>query len=98
MLAATAAADSGPVLQLTLDDAVRRAMDNNVDIAVERYSPEDSEQAIKQAKGVYDPLLLSTLSKNSQTDPARNAFSAASCRWTSTAVWTRSPSCDAAGP
>jgi outer membrane protein TolC len=75
MLAATAAADSGPVLQLTLDDAVRRAMDNNVDIAVERYSPEDSEQAIKQAKGVYDPLLLSTLSKNSQTDPARNAFS-----------------------
>ena len=75
MLAATAAADSGPVLQLTLDDAVRRAMENNVDIAVERYSPEDSELAIKQAKGVYDPLLTSTLSKNSQTDPARNAFS-----------------------
>ena len=71
---ATAAA-SGPVLQLTLEDAVKRAMDNNVDIAVQRYTPEDSELAIKQAKGAYDPFLTSTVSKNSQTDPARNAFS-----------------------
>jgi len=75
MLAATTAADAGPVLQLTLEEAVKRAMDNNVDIAVQRYSPQDSELAIKQAKGAYDPLLTSTLSKNSQTDPARNAFS-----------------------
>jgi len=75
MLAATAQADSGPVLPLTLDDVVRRAMENNVDIAVERYSPQASEQAIKQAKGVYDPLLLSNVNWTSQTDPARNAFS-----------------------
>jgi outer membrane protein TolC len=75
MLAATTASDAGPVLQLTLEEAVKRAMDNNVDIAVQRYSPQDSELAIKQAKGAYDPLLTSTLSKNSQTDPARNAFS-----------------------
>src|SRR5688500_17151440 len=54
MLAATAAADAGPVLQVTLEEVVRRAMDNNVDIAVQRYSPEDSELAIEQAKGVYD--------------------------------------------
>jgi outer membrane protein TolC len=71
---ATASA-SGPVLQLTLEDAVKRAMENNVDIAVQRYEPQDSELAIKQARGVYDPLLSSTVSKNSQTDPARNAFS-----------------------
>ena len=75
MLAATIASDAGTVLQLTLEDAVKRAMDNNVDIAVQRYSPEDSELAIEQAKGAYDPLLTSTVSKNSQTDPARNAFS-----------------------
>lgn len=75
MLAATTAADAGPVLQLTLEEAVKRAMDNNVDIAVQRYSPQDSELAIEQAKGAYDPLLTSSLSKNSQTDPARNAFS-----------------------
>jgi len=71
----TTGAASGPVLQLTLEEAVKRAMDNNVDIAVQKYTPQDSELAIKQAKGVYDPLLNSTVSKNSQTDPARNAFS-----------------------
>lgn len=69
-----APAPEGPVLQLTLDDVVRRAMENNVDIAVERYSPQDSELAIKQARGVYDPVLTSTINQNSQTDPARNAF------------------------
>jgi outer membrane protein TolC len=72
---ALAAAETGPVLQVTLDDVVRRAMENNVDIAVERYSPQDSEQAIKQARGVYDPLLISTVDLNNRTDPARNAFS-----------------------
>jgi outer membrane protein TolC len=87
MLAATAAADAGPVLQLTLEDAVRRAMDNNIDIAVQRYSPEDSELAIKQAKGVYDPLLTSTVSKTSQTDPARNAFSGGEKVETDTTIW-----------
>jgi len=69
-----AAPAEGPALQLTLDDVVRRAMENNVDIAVERYSPQDSELAIKQARGVYDPVLTSTINQNSQTDPARNAF------------------------
>ena len=75
MLAATAEADKGPVLELTLAEVVKRAMDNNVDIAVQKYAPEASELAIKQARGVYDPLLTSSINKNSQTDPARNAFS-----------------------
>jgi outer membrane protein TolC len=73
--ASPAAADAeGPTLQLTLDDVVRRAMENNVDIAVERYSPADRELAVKQARGVYDPVLTSTVNQNSSTDPARNAF------------------------
>jgi outer membrane protein len=75
MLAATVASEAGPVLQVTLDDVVKRAMENNVDISVARYTPQESELAIKQAKGVYDPLLTSSFNNNSQTDPARNAFS-----------------------
>ena len=75
MLAATAAADSGPVLQLSLDDVVKRAMENNVDITVQRFTPQASELAIKQARGVYDPVLSSSVNQNSRTDPARNAFS-----------------------
>lgn len=68
------AVPEGPVLQLTLDDVVKRALDNNVDIAVERYSPQEREEAIRQARGVYDPILTSTINENSRTDPARNAF------------------------
>jgi outer membrane protein TolC len=87
MLAATAAADTGPVLQLTLEDAVKRAMDNNVDIAVQRYSPQDSELAIKQAKGAYDPLLTSTVNFSSSTEPASNAFSGGETVETDTTIW-----------
>jgi outer membrane protein TolC len=70
-----AAAEEGPALPLTLDDVVKRALENNVDIAVERFTPQDRELAVKQARGVYDPVLISAVNKNSQTDPARNAFS-----------------------
>ena len=68
-------AATGPVLQLTLEDVVKRAMDNNVDIAVERYTPQESELAIKQARGFYDPVVTSAVNQNNRTDPARNAFS-----------------------
>jgi outer membrane protein len=71
----TTGVEAGPLLQLTLEDVVKRAMENNVDIAVERYTPQDSELAIKQARGFYDPLLTSAVNQHSQTDPARNAFS-----------------------
>ena len=71
----TTGAETGPVLQLTLDDVVKRAMENNVDIAVERFTPQESELAIKQARGFYDPLLTSAVNQHSQIDPARNAFS-----------------------
>jgi outer membrane protein len=68
-------AETGPVLQLTLDDVVKRAMENNVDIAVERFTPQESELAIKQARGFYDPVVTSAVNQNNRTDPARNAFS-----------------------
>jgi len=35
-------AEERPVLELSLEEAVQRAMENNVDIAVERFSPEDA--------------------------------------------------------
>jgi outer membrane protein TolC len=73
--APVATAEEGPALPLTLDDVVKRALENNVDIAVERFTPQDRELAVKQARGVYDPVLISAVNKNSQTDPARNAFS-----------------------
>jgi outer membrane protein TolC len=66
-----------PTLELSLDDAVKRTLENNTDIAVERYNPELSEENIQLYRGYYDPLLTSTVNQNSRTSPATNAFAGA---------------------
>jgi outer membrane protein TolC len=66
-----------PILELSLDDAVKRTLENNNDIAVERYNPELSEESIRLYRGAYDPLLISTVNQNSRTSPATNAFTGA---------------------
>jgi outer membrane protein TolC len=66
-----------PTLELSLDESVKRALENNNDIAVERYNPELSEESIRLYRGNYDPLLTSTVSQNSRTSRATNAFTGA---------------------
>ena len=51
-----------------------RALENNVDIAVEKLNPEMSQETLRLAQGVYEPLAFSTVTQNSRTDPARNVF------------------------
>jgi len=46
---------------LTLDEAVARALDNNLDIAVERINPETANLFIASVKGAYRPVVSSTL-------------------------------------
>src|SRR5687768_6706486 len=62
-----------PALQLSQQDVVTRALENNADIAVERFNPQASEQNVRELQGFYEPLLYSTLLQNSRSDPARNA-------------------------
>jgi len=64
-----------PVLELTLDEAVRRTLENNVDIAVERFNPESSILNVDELKGFYEPVLTSQLTQNSAARPRSNAFS-----------------------
>ena len=66
-----------PALQLSLQDVVTRALENNADISVERFNPQVSEQNVRELQGFYEPLLYSTLLQNSRSDPARNAFAGA---------------------
>lgn len=66
-----------PTLSLTLEDAVARTLENNLDIAVQRFEPEDQAQLVKQLRGFYDPLLRGTISRASSTSPADSAFSGA---------------------
>lgn len=88
LLPGTAArAEDRPTLELSLDDAVKRALDNNVDIAVEKYNPELSAQSVRQALGYYDPFLSSSLIKSSQDTPGTSAFSGGAKVTTDVSVW-----------
>jgi outer membrane protein len=60
------------VLVLSVDEAVQRALENNADLAVEKFTPESSLLAIGDAEGAYDPLLTSTLQRTSRTNKAAN--------------------------
>jgi outer membrane protein len=74
-------------LHLSLDEAVQRGLENNADIAVERYNPELSAQSVRAAEGYYDPYLSATLSQTSRDQKASNAFSGADVVNTKTGVW-----------
>jgi len=80
-------AQERPTLELTLEEAVKRALENNVDIAVQRYDPESGRQGLRQAEGYYDPFASATLSKQDVTDPPRNVFTGGAKVSTSTDTW-----------
>jgi outer membrane protein len=61
--------DSRATVALTLDDAVKFALDRNLDIAVQRLNPEINDIAYASIKSVYHPSLTSVLSTQSTTTP-----------------------------
>ncbi len=71
---ARTAVPPGGTLNLSLDEAVQRALENNADIAVERYNPELSVQTVFSSEGYYDPYLFGNLSKTSTDTKGTNAF------------------------
>src|SRR5436309_708907 len=67
-----------PVVRLTLDDAVKFALDRNLDIAVQRLNPEIQDIAYASLKSVYLPALTSTLSQNGTTNASTSQISGGS--------------------
>jgi outer membrane protein len=53
-----------PGLDLTVDEAVVRALEQNLDIAVERLNPQAIDLSIAALEGVYRPVLTSTVGQN----------------------------------
>jgi outer membrane protein len=54
----------GPTIALTLDDAVRFALERNLDIAVQRLNPQLQDIAVATARTFYGPTLTSALGQN----------------------------------
>jgi outer membrane protein TolC len=87
LLAPAARPQDRPSLELTMDEAVERALKNNADLAVERYRPELSKEDERVARGAYDLFLNGRIDKTSTTDPARNAFTGGEKVDTETWTW-----------
>jgi outer membrane protein TolC len=57
-----------PTIRLTLEDSVKAALDNNLDIAVQRLNPAIQDISYASLAAVYKPTVTSQLSQNSQTN------------------------------
>jgi len=64
-----------PIVRLTLDEAVKFALERNLDIAVQRLNPEINDIAVASVRSVYHPSLTSTLTTSSTTTPSTSTIS-----------------------
>ena len=59
----------GPTLALTVDEAVRLALQNNLGLEAERLGPQVAAFGVAAARSAYAPLFFSTTTKNSNANP-----------------------------
>lgn len=71
---AMAGLNTGPTVNITLDEAVRRAAENNLTLAVERLNPQTFDLSLASIRSVYKPTLTSTLGKSDRVDLPRNTL------------------------
>src|SRR5262245_23318909 len=70
----TTAPAGGSKVALTIEDAVRLALERNLDISVQRLNPEISDLAVASARSAYFPSLTSTVLTQGQTNPSTNSI------------------------
>jgi outer membrane protein TolC len=66
------------VRPLSLDDAVRLALEQNLTLQVQRLDPQLQTLTIEQVKTAWTPIVSSTISNQSATNPINSFFSGAS--------------------
>ena len=66
---------SGPRVTLTLEDAVKRALENNLDIAVQRIGQQIFDVDIASIRSVYSPTLSSLISNQSSKNASTSTIS-----------------------
>ncbi len=70
----TPAGASGSVVHLSLDDAVKLALDRNLDIAVQRLNPQTFDFSIASLQAAYKPTLTSQVATQSVLNPPTNTL------------------------
>ena len=70
----TTAPGAGPKVSLTIEDAVKLALDKNLDIVVQRLNPEINDLSIATARAAFFPSLTSTVLTQGTTTPSTNSI------------------------
>ena len=63
-----------PVRHLSVDEAVTLALEQNLDLRVERLNPLIEDLSIAEARSVYAPTLWTTLLTNNRNSPSQSIF------------------------
>jgi outer membrane protein len=74
----SASGDTRPVIRLSLDDAVKFALERNLDIAVQRLSPQINDISIASIRGIYHPTLTSQIGTQSTSNASTSTIGGAS--------------------
>jgi len=61
-----------PELQLSADEAVKLALENNLGIRAERLSPQAQALAVAQTRAAFAPIVFGGSTKNSNSNPPQN--------------------------
>jgi outer membrane protein TolC len=67
--AAQAASPAARIIRLSVDDAVKMALDQNVDLKADRLDPQIGDARVAAAAGAYRPSINSSVLRNNQLQP-----------------------------
>jgi outer membrane protein TolC len=79
-VAAAAAAQTPEIRRLTIEEAVRLALENNLGIRVARIDPQIEDLGVAQARAAWYPTLISTMQTASTDSPSNSFLSGADTR------------------
>jgi outer membrane protein TolC len=65
----------GPVRRLSINEAVALALEQNIDLQVDRINPQVQDLAISVARSNWTPVFFSNVQTRSQTNPPTDIFS-----------------------
>jgi len=72
---APALEQGGPIRRMSIDDAVATALEQNLDLQVQRINPQLQDLTISQFKAAYTPNFVSTVSTSDATTPSTSFLS-----------------------
>jgi outer membrane protein len=66
-----------PVLRISLDDAIKLALERNLDISVQRLNPQAFDFSLASLRATYRPTATSQIGQQSLTNPSNNTIQGA---------------------